>query len=148
MCCPLSCISDQYLSSLCFFFCKQKTAYEMRISDWSSDVCSSDLESAGLILGGKTQSPLEPEGIGEGRAFKEAGVIAAGQFFQSLEVIVLANSESQAFGFVSQDSIHEFNAIIRTIGFELRAKAAGNRSFHAEAGTAYRVGEAQAVIRD
>src|SRR3546814_5549198 len=26
-----------------FFFCKQKTAYEMRISDWSSDVCSSDL---------------------------------------------------------------------------------------------------------
>src|SRR3546814_5991936 len=29
--------------SLCFFFFKQKTAYEMRISDWSSDVCSSDL---------------------------------------------------------------------------------------------------------
>src|SRR3546814_10838609 len=28
--------------SYCFFF-KQKTAYEMRISDWSSDVCSSDL---------------------------------------------------------------------------------------------------------
>src|SRR3546814_675555 len=29
-----------------FFFFKQKTAYEMRISDWSSDVCSSDLRSA------------------------------------------------------------------------------------------------------
>src|SRR3546814_9506623 len=28
---------------MCFFF-KQKTAYEMRISDWSSDVCSSDLD--------------------------------------------------------------------------------------------------------
>src|SRR3546814_3624690 len=28
----------------CFCFFKQKTAYEMRISDWSSDVCSSDLE--------------------------------------------------------------------------------------------------------
>src|SRR3546814_14881209 len=27
-----------------FFFVKQKTAYEMRISDWSSDVCSSDLD--------------------------------------------------------------------------------------------------------
>src|SRR3546814_10148004 len=27
-----------------FFFFKQKTAYEMRISDWSSDVCSSDLD--------------------------------------------------------------------------------------------------------
>src|SRR3546814_11176946 len=30
----------------CFFF-KQKTAYEMRISDWSSDVCASDLRDAG-----------------------------------------------------------------------------------------------------
>src|SRR3546814_9660029 len=28
-----------------FFFFKQKTAYEMRISDWSSDVCSSDLSA-------------------------------------------------------------------------------------------------------
>src|SRR3546814_13591635 len=28
-----------------FFFCKQKTAYERRISDWSSDVCSSDLSA-------------------------------------------------------------------------------------------------------
>src|SRR3546814_1498967 len=33
-----------YFSFFCFFFFKQKTAYEMRISDWSSDVCSSDLE--------------------------------------------------------------------------------------------------------
>src|SRR3546814_4735389 len=30
------------IDNICFFF-KQKTAYEMRISDWSSDVCSSDL---------------------------------------------------------------------------------------------------------
>src|SRR3546814_10406876 len=37
---------------MCFFF-KQKTAYEMRISDWSSDVCSSDL--IGLLIG---QAPL------------------------------------------------------------------------------------------
>src|SRR3546814_1573044 len=33
-----------YVLTSCFiFFFKQKTAYEMRISDWSSDVCSSDL---------------------------------------------------------------------------------------------------------
>src|SRR3546814_727149 len=31
---------------ICFFFFKQKTAYEMRMSDWSSDVCSSDLPYA------------------------------------------------------------------------------------------------------
>src|SRR3546814_10207601 len=33
-----------------FFFFKQKTAYEVRISDWSSDVCSSDLWIFGLML--------------------------------------------------------------------------------------------------
>src|SRR3546814_14627103 len=34
-----------YIVSICdFFFCKQSTAYDMRISDWSSDVCSSDLD--------------------------------------------------------------------------------------------------------
>src|SRR3546814_8117729 len=32
-----------YVAVLTVFFFKQKTAYEMRISDWSSDVCSSDL---------------------------------------------------------------------------------------------------------
>src|SRR3546814_9898724 len=34
-----------------FFFFKQKTAYEMRISDWSSDVCSSDLRRNGMAAG-------------------------------------------------------------------------------------------------
>src|SRR3546814_242423 len=34
-----------YVVVLFFFFFKQKTAYEMRISDWSSDVCSSDLQA-------------------------------------------------------------------------------------------------------
>src|SRR3546814_11731944 len=34
-----------YMAVVLFFFFKQKTAYEMRISDWSSDVCSSDLAS-------------------------------------------------------------------------------------------------------
>src|SRR3546814_4951144 len=36
---------------LIFFFFKQKTAYEMRISDWSSDVCSSDLAAGFRIVG-------------------------------------------------------------------------------------------------
>src|SRR3546814_7636024 len=37
------------VSLLFFFFFKQKTAYEMRISDWSSDVCSSDLSHRILL---------------------------------------------------------------------------------------------------
>src|SRR3546814_9042874 len=44
--CHLSCSMLHF-----FFFFKQKTAYEMRISDWSSDVCSSDLlDSARALL--------------------------------------------------------------------------------------------------
>src|SRR3546814_8531254 len=42
----MSCAELLSIVSLCFFF-NQKTAYEMLISDWSSDVCSSDL--AGLM---------------------------------------------------------------------------------------------------
>src|SRR3546814_4811876 len=40
-----------------FFFFKQKTAYEMRISDWSSDVCSSDLPLAPHLDVGFIQAP-------------------------------------------------------------------------------------------
>src|SRR3546814_2800812 len=42
-----------------FFFFKQKTAYEMRISDWSSDVCSSD-----LVGGRGGPGPLRLAGLG------------------------------------------------------------------------------------
>src|SRR3546814_17849673 len=47
-----------------FFFFKQKTAYEMRISDWSSDVCSSDLLERSLKSdGGTVQGDYTPEGV-------------------------------------------------------------------------------------
>src|SRR3546814_3210563 len=39
-----------YFYLLVLFFCKQKTSYEIRISDWSSYVCSSDLPKRGAIL--------------------------------------------------------------------------------------------------
>src|SRR3546814_9579910 len=42
-----------------FFFCfKQKTAYEMRISDWSSDVCSSDLAIASGLADADPAAPI------------------------------------------------------------------------------------------
>src|SRR3546814_11007917 len=55
---------------MCFCFFKQKTAYEMRISDWSSDVCSSD-----LVVAGK-------RGAQRLRLRRERGRIGAGQRHQ------------------------------------------------------------------
>src|SRR3546814_9275369 len=46
-----------YYHVLFFFFFKQKTAYEMRISDWSSDVCSSDLMALGIGQGDEVATP-------------------------------------------------------------------------------------------
>src|SRR3546814_4532348 len=57
MLCCVKCISEVAACDrlvyvlLVFFFFKQKTAYEMRISDWSSDVCSSDLLTLGTERG-------------------------------------------------------------------------------------------------
>src|SRR3546814_10547964 len=53
---------------VCFLFFKQKTAYEMRISDWSSDVCSSDL---GVAV-------TEGHGIGATGCVEPAKGVAAG----------------------------------------------------------------------
>src|SRR3546814_10286356 len=51
-----------FVISVYFFFFKQKTAYEMRISDWSSDVCSSDLENQDWHkLSDQTQAGQEVE---------------------------------------------------------------------------------------
>src|SRR3546814_3020133 len=61
---------------LYFFFFKQKTAYEMRISDWSSDVCSSDLlrrrmaeavQAPGLRDYVRGAGGLDQRGAGRGR---------------------------------------------------------------------------------
>src|SRR3546814_3623922 len=59
-CVFLEFVLDVDLGCLFFFFFKQKTAYEMRISDWSSDVCSSDLVDdicSVFSTGGTTGSP-------------------------------------------------------------------------------------------
>src|SRR3546814_19154399 len=64
------------MSILCLFFFKQKTAYEMRISDWSSDVCSSDLLEIEIILDhlGSERRAQPPDadwrGVGAGAAHR------------------------------------------------------------------------------
>src|SRR3546814_3733834 len=58
------------LDVIFFFFFKQKTAYEMRISDWSSDVCSSDLLTKGTLveLSGRVSTRAWTGNDGEPRA--------------------------------------------------------------------------------
>src|SRR3546814_7777499 len=55
-----------YLFVLLFFFFKQTTAYEMRISDWSSDVCSSDLVSLHIPLTDETRGAIDPLAMKKG----------------------------------------------------------------------------------
>src|SRR6187431_3830531 len=66
-----------------FFFFKQKTAYEITVRDWSSDVCSSDLPPAatGAILQQQADNPLDEHAVGgagrseERRVGKECGLL-------------------------------------------------------------------------
>src|SRR3546814_2583814 len=63
-----------------FFFFKQKTAYEMRISDWSSDVCSSDL--AARALHGFTDARISTAAANIGDCCFDIGVCWIGVFPQ------------------------------------------------------------------
>src|SRR3546814_20523478 len=49
----------------CVFFFKQKTAYELRISDWSSDVCSSDLQHRLAVRRRPSALAPPPRHVGE-----------------------------------------------------------------------------------
>src|SRR3546814_8756358 len=67
-----------------FFLFKQKTAYEMRISDWSSDVCSSDLlveqQDGGVLQHGAGDGDALALTAGEVAAARaDLGVVAAGE---------------------------------------------------------------------
>src|SRR3546814_9523403 len=72
---------------LVFFFFKQKTAYEMRISDWSSDVCSSDLR-AFRSRGDRRRLVLQLLGTEFGDRIAEFG-IAVAQFVELLAVMAV-----------------------------------------------------------
>src|SRR3546814_12249867 len=84
-----------YMSSSVFFFFKQKTAYEMRISDWSSDVCSSDLRwrdqtKAGQKVDGRIINTTSGAGlqgsIGQSNYVAAKGGIASLTLVQAAEL--------------------------------------------------------------
>src|SRR3546814_2285795 len=89
-----------YFYSLFFFFFKQKTAYEMRISDWSSDVCSSDLAHSEIITAGQEMDAVLVMREGWAARFKtlEDGrrqilnILLPGDIFD-LQVLVAAEAD-------------------------------------------------------
>src|SRR3546814_5249424 len=72
------------IASGSFFFFKQKTAYEMRISDWSSDVCSSDLSADRIAAGVRRRvgvdeirrRPAQPPRLRDGRDIARKPAVA------------------------------------------------------------------------
>src|SRR3546814_7846530 len=102
-----------------FFFFKQKTAYEVRISDWSSDVCSSDLDEQvertlrhdGLEPGDNTEevsrevasSSVTSYGFGEetlvaGEGFHGCGLADRGRAGRTLTLQFVDRSEGRRVG--------------------------------------------------
>src|SRR3546814_8779219 len=69
----LSVLDSYGICVIYFFFFKQKTAYEMRISDWSSDVCSSDLFVMNTLSTALKQFVNDEDGV----TAIEYGMIAA-----------------------------------------------------------------------
>src|SRR3546814_6781986 len=79
-----------------FFFFKQKTAYEMRISDWSSDVCSSDLYKARFKVDPGVYAPYAYDGAWNMiTAMKEAGSAKPEAYLPKLAALQRTGATSQ-----------------------------------------------------
>src|SRR3546814_3952324 len=91
-----------------FFFFKQKTAYEMRISDWSSDVCSSDLA----------------------RHRERAGVAAVGIVGAADEAAVAPATQAETAGTAGRAAARVLVRVRRVGGEEVRPEVAVERIDH------------------
>src|SRR3546814_1309396 len=85
-----------------FFFFKQKTAYEMRISDWSSDVCSSDLSLMILARPGifeQARAELERQHPGAGQIDRLKRHFARADLFDERPIgLAIGRSEERRVG--------------------------------------------------
>src|SRR3546814_8523411 len=97
-----------------FFFFKQKTAYEMRISDWSSDVCSSDLRRRRLLLMPAGSLAGREAAESAGRAFGPPGRRrgSSGEYPKGGAVRMLPLSRFMSFG-RSEKHTSELQSLMR-----------------------------------
>src|SRR3546814_7415029 len=88
-----------------FFFFKQKTAYELRISDWSSDVCSSDLQ---ILIGGigAQLAVGRHQGVGNQRpvGVAKAGAVGLGEVRRQ---VLDRLPENRFFGIVGDQRVEQ-----------------------------------------
>src|SRR3546814_4413851 len=82
-----------------FCFCKQKTAYELRISDWSSDVCSSDLQVGAVLASVSVDMAVV---LGGACRQRDGGGHAVGEIGGDAEMGGVAVGQAQAFAHVLQ----------------------------------------------
>src|SRR3546814_7948897 len=126
--------------SVSFFFFKQKTAYEMRISDWSSDVCSSDLNTPE-----HHECPALPSrGTRDARAYLAAAGAAASMFRCAARPALGARRRSHRRA-TETDARSVLHAPLR--GFELRAHCAPARHRRQGGRAAYRSDAGRAAPR-
>src|SRR3546814_15856898 len=110
---------------LCFFCFKQKTAYEMRISDWSADVCSSDLDVVIVLVVDAKQvwSALNgPDGLlagaHPGLVVVIGSTIALDELTQMREVAKAAGVTIVDCGVTSPPGRHARQRIVGLVGAE------------------------------
>src|SRR3546814_2042736 len=97
-----------------FFFFKQKTAYEMRISDWSSDVCSSDLlaEDGRVDAGGASlQQPAAVVGLQLGHRLAHRRLRNAGSLRRAANVPFL-NRQTESPQMAKIRALHFVNLVL------------------------------------
>src|SRR3546814_653277 len=89
-----------------FFYCDQETAYEVRISDWSSDVCSSDLAETGKLYKDREKMrSLLMGGLAAARELSDASAVVMGYCFGGAAVLEMARS-GQAEGIAGYATFH------------------------------------------
>src|SRR3546814_19815465 len=113
---------------MCCFVFTQKTVYELRISDWSADVCSSDL----LLVAGQAREPVQHRArpvLGLRREIHAHGHVAA-EYLGAMPVDVLPSAEAGAVF----DAFHGFLLVIRKA--PLPRTGRGCTAIHARSGLA------------
>src|SRR3546814_18269438 len=99
---------------LIFFFFKQKTAYEMRISDWSSDVCSSDL--AGDTGSPEVQVAILSERI---KNLTEHLQTHAKDFHSRRGLLVMVGQRRRLLDYLKRKNAERYQELVKRLGLQI-----------------------------